>query len=243
MKNAITNKAGLIALTIGVYLLFACSTNVLTGQTVKETRNVSSFTGISLAFSGNVYVTQGSPQKVEIEADKSTMEIILSEVEGNTLILKTKNGHWGNLGTIKVYITVPEINDLSISGSGDLICETPVKSDELELHVSGSGSLKMMKLTAREISAEITGSGDIHLAGAGNEANELDATITGSGNFNSEELPVGEVQVHITGSGSANVYASKELETNITGSGSVNYKGTPQINANATGSGRTRSIN
>jgi hypothetical protein len=243
MKNLSTYKIELVALAIGCLVLFSCATNVLTGQTVKETRDLPAFTGISLAFSGNVYVTQGSPQKVEIEADKSTMEIIQSEVDGSTLVLKTKDGHWRDLGVIKVTITIPDISELSVSGSGDLICASRIKTNEIELHISGSGSVKMSELEANEISAEITGSGDIALTGTSNTESEMDVTITGSGSFKAEGLAVGEASVRITGSGSATVHALKELETNITGSGSVYYKGNPMVNANATGSGKTKSVN
>jgi hypothetical protein len=243
MKTENFNKVSLIAQALGLFVLFSCATNVLTGQTVKEIRNVSSFDGVALAFSGNVYITQGSPQKVEIEADKNTLEIIETKVEGNVLVLKTRNGHWRDLGEIKVYITMPEVSKLSISGSGDMICETAVRTSEIKVEVSGSGSVKMRKLESHNVSAVITGSGDILLAGTSTDQGELDVVITGSGNFNAEELPTGKADVNITGSGSARVNVMNDLETTITGSGSVLYKGNPRINANATGSGRTKSLN
>jgi len=243
MKNKFIQKIGLYAIAAGSLVFLSCVTNVLTGQTVRETRNVSGFTGVSLSFSGDVFITQGNQYKVEVEADKSTMDVILTEIEGDRLVLKTKNGHWRNLGDINVYITMPEVDELSVAGSGDMICESALKSDEIDLAVSGSGSLKLARLEAREVSAEVTGSGDIVVNGSGTDGNELDATITGSGNIKAEGLPVGEAMVRITGSGSASVNVLKELETNITGSGSVLYKGNPLVNANATGSGRTRSMN
>jgi hypothetical protein len=243
MKNSMIKKTGIISIVAGCFILISCITNVLTGQTVKETRDVAGFTGVTLAFSGNVFVTQGSPQKVVIEADKGTMEKIETELHGDNLVLKTRDGHWRDLGKINVYITVPEVDNLSVTGSGDLICESSIKTNELELFVSGSGSLRVSKLEAHEVSAEITGSGDIVVAGTSNNDGEMDATITGSGSIKAENFAVSEASVGITGSGSAAVNVTKELETNITGSGSVNYRGNPLINATATGSGKTRSMN
>lgn len=243
MKKSVTVKTGMLAGTLGCLLLISCVSNVLTGQTVKETRDVQPFSGVTLAFSGNVYITQGSPQKVVIEADKGTMDKIETQMNGDNLVLKTRDGHWRDLGKINVYITMPEIDHLAVTGSGDLICESPVKTDEVELFVSGSGSVRISSLSAREVSAEITGSGDIIVSGNSNNDSELEATITGSGSIKAENLAVAEASITITGSGSATVNATKELETNITGSGSVNYRGNPLVNANATGSGRTRSMN
>ncbi|HLO57139.1 MAG TPA: head GIN domain-containing protein [Bacteroidales bacterium] len=243
MKNSITQKAGLVTLATGCLIMLSCVTNVLTGQTVKETRDVGSFTGVTLAFSGNVYITQGSPAKVVIEADQNTMDKIETEIHGSNLVLKTRDGYWRNLGKINAYITMPDVSNLSVTGSGDLICESPLKTNDVELFVSGSGSVRISSLSGREVTANITGSGDIVVAGNTGADGEMDATITGSGSIKAEGIPVSEATVHITGSGSAAVNVTKELETSITGSGSVNYKGNPLVNASATGSGRTRSIN
>jgi len=242
MKNAIIHKAGLIALAFGCFILSSCATSVLTGQTVKETRDLPAFDAVSLAFSGDVFISQGSPRKVEIEADKSSMEIIETKIEGNTLVLKTKNGHWRDLGEINVYITMPDISCFSVSGSGSMVCETPIRTNEIKIEVSGSGSITVNKLESPNVSAAITGSGDITLAGASNDQSEMEAIITGSGDFQAEALQVANANVNITGSGSARVNVLKELDTNITGSGSVLYKGNPIVNANATGSGKTRSL-
>jgi hypothetical protein len=243
MKHVFNNKIGLIALAFGCVLMFSCVTNVLTGQTIKESRDFPAFEGVSLCFSGDVFITQGNRQKVTIEANKGTMEVIDIEVKDNTLVLKTKNGHWHDLGEIKVYITMPTVNSLSVSGSGDMICETALRSAEIKLNISGSGSIRMQQLESPNISSVITGSGDIKLAGNNNDHGMLKTTITGSGSFKAEELPVDNADITITGSGSASINVVKELETNITGSGSVLYKGNPVVNANATGSGKTRSIN
>ena len=242
MKENMKKKTGLMALAITAYMLVSCTSNVITGQMVKESRELPSFEGVSLAFSGNVVITQGSPQRVEIEADQKTMEIIETRIEDDVLVLKYKNGHWRDLGKVTVYITMPDISSLTIAGSGDMFCTNPVKVHEIELSVSGSGSLKMDHLTFHEIDASITGSGNISLGGNG-DPGELEARITGSGNLNAGELSVGEAVVNITGSGSVTVFAVKELETNITGSGSVYYKGNPTISANAVGSGRTKPVN
>ncbi len=243
MKRILNNNALLFIAAVMLMVIAPGKAGVINGQTTKETRKVGTFTGVSLAFSGDIFIKQGSPQSVEIEAEQKTLAVIESELEGSTLVLKTKNGNWRDLGKITVYITMPEIDNLSVSGSGDIICQSLVKTDEIDLKISGSGSIKMQDLSVREIDAVVTGSGDIMLSGAGSPSGEMSATITGSGSIRAEGMPVAEVQVTITGSGSASVHATKELETNITGSGSVLYKGNPLVNANATGSGRTRSIN
>jgi hypothetical protein len=243
-KFYITNKQRMYMknlLLFAAMLAFSCTAPVLRGETVKETRTVGPFSAISLSISADVLLAQGSVQKVEIEGDKSSLEKIETVVTDNTLKIRTKDGFHGNTGKVTVHITVPEVSALSIAGSGDISAGAAIRTDELDLNVSGSGSIRLSELSAREVSATITGSGDINIS-AGKAESELEVIITGSGSFSATGFSAQEVDVKITGSGSAKVWAVKELETNITGSGNVEYKGTPQVDANSTGSGKTRSI-
>lgn len=241
MKCILDKKMGLITIIIGCLILLSGANNVITGQTVKETFEVPAFSGVSLALPGSAYVIQGTTPKVEIEAEKSTLDLISIEADGDVLNFRIKDKYWRKLGDIKIYITMSEIGHLAVAGSCDLLCEGEIKSHELDLKISGSGSININKLTAHEVDAEITGSGDIILSGP-TELHELDARITGSGNLKTLGIAVSEASVNITGSGSAHVFVKKELETKITGSGDVMYKGTPLVNANVIGSGKTRSL-
>jgi hypothetical protein len=237
----IKGKTVLTLLLAGLFVL-CCTPITLDGQTTRETRNLPSFNAISLAMSGNIYLTQGEPQSVSIEADKSELDQIVTEVNGSRLVVKTKPGHWHNMGTVKIYITVPSIRDIGISGSGNVEIQNELQMDDLSLSVSGSGDIRISNLNARSTSATISGSGSISLAGDNKDAGSLNGVITGSGNIRAEDYVVNDARITITGSGSVRVNALKSLTTEITGSGNVQYKGSPMINAHATGSGRTRSL-
>lgn len=241
MKTGKMNKKSFIIMLIGCTMWLSCATDILTGQTVKETRNLPAFNALNLTMSADVYLSQGDHQIVQVEADKGSMEYIETETHGNTLVVKNKDGHWNNLGHIRVYITMPEITKIDLSGSGTVESQTPIKAADLQIMLSGSGNVKISSLQAPVLKTNITGSGDIFLSGDNDQA-EMDATITGSGSIKADDLKVANATIHITGSGSARVFVLKELETNITGSGSVLYKGNPIINAHSTGSGRTSSL-
>jgi hypothetical protein len=241
MKTERIHMMRQIVIALGVTILFSCTTAITTGQTVKESRELPAFDVISLAMSGDIFIRQGDKQSVEIEASKDVLDIIETKIKGDALVVKTQDGHWRNLGQVRVYITVPTIHGLNVSGSGEMVCQTPIHSNDIKIEVSGSGNITISDLKAPVISTSITGSGNINLGGSNEQAN-LDAVITGSGSFKAEDLNVANAHVTITGSGSARVSALKQLETNITGSGSVHYKGNPIINASSTGSGKTVSL-
>lgn len=217
-----------------------CVTAVSSGY-AKENRNVSDFSKVDLSISADVYLIQGNGFKVEIEADNEDLDEILTEVSGNTLRIKTRDWH-NHVDRAVVYITMPEIEGLSVAGSGSIIAKSSIKAGELELNVSGSGSIDINELSVKDMDATITGSGGIKVSG-NQQAEKVDINITGSGSYSGNEISAGEVDVTITGSGSARVNVVEYLNTNITGSGNVNYSGRPRVNANATGSGRTRAMN
>lgn len=201
----------------------------------KEERDLSSFTGVSLGISGDLYLTQGSPQKVVIQAEKNLDEIETQVRDG---VLRIKTDNWtSRIKGVKIWITMPEVEALNVSGSGDIIAETPIHADEIELKVSGSGSINIDELKGDEIGAAISGSGDLKLAGS---ADEMELRISGSGSVYAERLEVDECGIKISGSGSCMIDVTGELDASISGSGRVTYYGNPQIDARVSGSGKVR---
>ncbi len=224
-----------------VIILFSCNKPVISGEIVKETRKAGSFSSISLSVSANVYLSQGSQQNIEIEGDKESITKIETIVEGNMLKIKPKENYNACTGKINLYIVVPAIERLIVTGSGNVLGQTPLKTNELTMSVSGSGSIRIQQLDVNRADVDISGSGNIELT-SGKAKNALNILVTGSGNYAGDGFQADKVKVNITGSGSARVWAVSDLETYITGSGNLYYKGNPLINANAVGSGRTRAI-
>jgi hypothetical protein len=214
-------------------IILISATLIAFGQ--KEERDVSSFSGISLGISGDLYLTQGSPQKLVIQAEKN-LDVIETEVRDGVLRIRTDNWR-SRIKGVKIWITMSEVEALYVSGSGNLHAETSIKSEELDLKVSGSGKIKIPELRAEEIEAAISGSGDIVLEGS---ADEMEIRISGSGDVHAAGLEVSECGIKISGSGSCKIDATGELDASVSGSGNVTYYGNPQIDARVSGSGKVR---
>lgn len=215
-------------------IILISATLIAFGQE-KEERDVSSFTGVSLGIHGDLYLTQGSPQKVVVQAEKDLDEL---ETEVRDGVLRIKTDNWNSrIKGVKIWITMPEVESLNVSGSGELLAETSIDAEELDLKVSGSGKIKISELKAEEIGAAISGSGDIVLAGA---AEEMEIRISGSGDVHAEGLKVSECGIKISGSGSCKIDATEELDVSVSGSGNVTYYSDPQIDARVSGSGKVR---
>jgi hypothetical protein len=211
----------------------------------EQNRKVDPFTSISLRIEANVHLEQGDKPNLEIVAKSSTLEQLITEVKEGELIIRfpNKNYFWNdfNPGEITIYATTTEINKLAVSGSGDIVADGEIKTNKLELSVSGSGNIKLEDLSAQQVKTFISGSGNIHLAGK-NPAEDLSATISGSGNLKAIDFNADDVNVKISGSGSVGIQANKNLNARVSGSGNVNYKGNPMIDSAVSGSGKVRKI-
>ena len=213
-----------------------------TVQAEEQDRDVSSFSAISLRVPGKLYLKQGSTQSVRIEAKESVIDDIITEVSGNKLTIrfpnKTMFQRSFNPGKIEIYITVPDVNELGVSGSGDIVAEE-LDARILDLAVSGSGNITIDELSSKKVKGSISGSGNIHLAG-NDSADELTVSISGSGNCNAAGFEAENVTVNTSGSGNCNVMSNGSIRARIAGSGSVFYKGDASIDASVAGSGRVK---
>lgn len=209
----------------------------------RETRSVSGFTNVALSIAADIYLSQTNEFKVEIEAPADYLEEIETIVEGDVLKIKKKSNFSFDFGNkkVKVYISMPKITGLSISGSGDILAQTAIKADDLKVKISGSGDVKIDNLSVKNLEMSISGSGDIFMAGP-DVAESASYTISGSGDISNEGLQCKKVEIQVSGSGDVKVWAVDELKSRVSGSGDVYYKGRPIIDSKSSGSGGIQNI-
>ncbi len=205
----------------------------------RQTREVSDFSGLNFGVSGTVIVEQGNTFSVILEGDEDYLEDIRTTVRGDILVISLNQDRWISYNNRKItaYVTMPEIESLGVSGSGKMIAEKNVKSNDLDLNVSGSGNIEMKDLNAVSLDCGISGSGSIELTG---EAESGEMSISGSGHFRGESFRLQRVDVSIAGSGNCRVNVEDRLEARVSGSGDIYYSGNPSIDARVSGSGKVR---
>lgn len=226
-------------------ILFALFTLVVVNQAIaeEEKREVPTFSRISLHIPGVLYVEQGGPQRLDIEAKSSTLERIITEVRGDELIIRFENRtfFWRNFNTgdIEIHATAEEIKGLAISGSGDIRARKELNTRDMDLRISGSGEITLAELNAENADLSISGSGDIRIEDGGNARN-LTISLSGSGDVDASGFEAERVSVRVSGSGDSSVHATQQLEVKVSGSGDVYYSGNPEINSSVSGSGSVK---
>lgn len=207
----------------------------------REVRNVAPFTRIGLSNSARVVLRQGNSQRVEVDASADDLALLETSVEDGKLRIGTRRDSgklWSSVsfeGRVTVYVTVPSISEVSVSGSGQVLAEDAVKAKSLALAVSGSGRLIMPRVTAERITSSVSGSGQIMLGGS---CPAHEARISGSGNVQASDLRTETSSIRISGSGDGRLYARRSLDASIAGSGDVYVKGGARVSSSVAGSGR-----
>ncbi len=210
------------------------------GKVVRETRPVSGFTSIALTCAGDVQLTQGDSDSLVIEAEDNILPLLVSEVQGSQLVLKSQpNTSYSTTRGVRFIITVKDLNAIQSSASGN-VDAGEVKTGSFNLVLSGSGNVTLAGLQASSLTVEVTGSGNADVRGG--SANQITANLHGSGDFTAPNLESQTAQVAVTGSGLARVWAKTSLSATLSGSGDVEYYGSPTVNQNVSGSGRVRSL-
>lgn len=173
------------------------------GISQTEIREVGDFTSISFSGSGVVDVQVGQPRSVEVTLDDNLIHMVRTEVRNGRLHIDTK-GSWSSQIGLKVQVSVPQLEGMHTSGSGDVFVHN-VSSPNFDASISGSGMIV-----------------------ADGIAESVDVSISGSGDIDVSKLMAGEAAATITGSGEVDIHASRVATANITGSGDINVHGNPE---------------
>lgn len=227
MKNATIKKTTALLMTL-IFIGFSIFAQVET-----QSRNVDAFSGIHQATSADVFITKGSTQSVKVKADSEKINDIITEVEDGVLIIKTKK-NFRYIKTLEVYITMPSLDHLKNSGSGDFSIEGPMEGNNVVFKINGSGDIDA-ELAVDNLQLSISGSGDVKFSGV---RGDLAIQISGSGDVAGEALKLNDCQVMVYGSGDIKLKGkTAKLTSKQSGSGDFNGYGLTAVKVYARSNG------
>jgi len=216
----------IVALTIGFTSCFYFGTCFEgTGMVTTETRTVSDFTSVNNSGSFEVYVTQADSFSVKVTAQSDLIPIIETSVSGSTLIIKTANNVCYRTSIpVIVDITMPEIEQLTLSGSG-LLSTPQVSAGNLEVSLSGSGRLYVDTVRCDELLVVHSASGKIYSEVI--EAPDAAFYLSGSGILDAGLVESIDFSVQHSASGTVHVdeLTAEKVTCNLSGSGRIELTG------------------
>jgi len=192
---------GLLISAFLILCLMGCeedNTNIVvtgTGDIVSKTVDISSFNSIKLVGTANVYISTGDTQKVVLKAQQEILDVMTYEVSNEELTLSfEKDVSIHTSKEIKVEITIPEIDKITLVGTGNFELSGE-KQDELIIDLIGTGNVKAYNLEVDTCNITISGVGNCEVR----VNNSLNVTLSGVGFVYYKGNPT--VQSNISGVG------------------------------------------
>lgn len=208
------------------------------GDEVTINRTIGEYDAIAVSGWFDVNLVDGAEGKLTLTGESNLLEYIITEVNNGKLVIKTEKGvnlkpsSWNN--GIVITVPVESVDAIALSGSGDIVGKTTIRTNNLDTAMSGSGDISL-DIDADTVSASMSGSGDIMLSGS---TRDFDATISGNGDIKAFDLEADNVDATVSGSADIKVTANKMLKARVSGSGDITYKGNPEkLDTKTSGSG------
>jgi hypothetical protein len=211
-----------------------------TGKIITQERSLNSFKSVFVEDKIDVYITQDSIFKVEVEAGQNLQSLIKTKVDGETLRIQNDNKcNWvrGYKHNIKVFIHAPYFNYIENAGVGTIESINTISQTELSIRTSNSGDLKL-NVNTNKLKVSTHGNGDIYLTG---NTVKLESSCVGTNFLYANGLFISNYAYMYTatiGNSFVNAPENGLMDVQIARDGNVYYKGNPsQINLNRIGKG------
>lgn len=223
-----------ITILISIYLtmLFtttSCFFDEVAG--VKGNRNVvsedrvigSDFEIINVQQGINLFITQGKPTKMSVEADENVMDLLITEVKNNELnIYFEKNVIQAKARN--VYLTTETISKIKASSGASVKSENTIQSVSLELD-SSSGSMMNVHANANELKSESSSGSSIKLYG---KCNSFSANSSSGSSINAKELKAVNANTQASSGASIDLNVTGKLTAKASSGADIDYEGSPE---------------
>ncbi|MCK5135740.1 MAG: DUF2807 domain-containing protein [Bacteroidales bacterium] len=226
MKKTTLLLFGILSVALGSCVINGWNKSVSgNGNVTEETRDISGFAGVHVSSGIDVYLSEGKDFEVRVEADENLMDVIITELKGNILVVKTEQYGIRHAKSKKVHVTLPELEVLKISSAGDCVGQTSFSCDDLKLDISSAGDLSL-EVEADRIYLDISSSGDARISG---KTNILDVSLSSAGDLHAFDLIAKKVDVSVSSAGDARVHATEEISMNVSSAGNIYYRGDARV--------------
>lgn len=228
-------KRVLLALAImAIGTLSATAQNTLT-----KVYNFGEITSIKAGSIYDIEVTKGNSGKITINYDEVFQDKLIVKYVNGKLYLSvdtdkmTSKERRKSVYAMKVYLQMPSIEEIDLSGASELTAKGSFKTKELEIDLSGASHVKGLEISGEELSIDCSGATSLGMSG---DFTNVDIETSGAsnvkwnGNSNTLEIEAsGATGVTIAGN-----HKHADLETS--GASNIKLTGTADyINGVCTG--------
>ena len=222
-----------------LFFIIAICMGAITSQgkdRLENTLQITQFDKVSLTAGFVVKYTQGLNHECTIFASPKDMEHVKAEVKNNQLYLsviidkkKMKKMKYSTSilsEDVIVYVTSPELVKASCVGSGEFIATTDIKSEDVKFDISGTGEIKLKKVTADNMTLNIAGAGDIKIDNVDAVCQKTVLSVAGAGEISASFTDCDELKCSIAGAGEIELKGKvANYSESIAGAGKIKKDG------------------
>jgi hypothetical protein len=193
------------------------------GNVTTERRNATNFDKINIDGVLDVYLQQGESYRVEVVTDENLQDIVETKTVDGVLYVDTKDDQEYDATQMDIYITMPDIRQISLDGVTALYTPEILELSSIEIEKLNTGLLSF-NVIVDELTINSHGIGNVELSGKGQQViinNDMVGDINAYG-FKAYNLDL----VH-AGTGTVQVFVTNKFGVEITGVGNVYCKGNP----------------
>ncbi|NJM25453.1 MAG: DUF2807 domain-containing protein [Bacteroidia bacterium] len=204
------------------------------GQVTKKTLELPEFKSIYVNSNYTVYLKQTNKNEVSVEALTEIYNLTEIKVENGILMINVERkpndpnkSIWAKIDdiklnpTMKVYVSMKNVNELQVNGGGKIISENSIAADNIFLAVNGNGNMDV-DIKGNTVKAEVTGAGNLNLRGY---ATSIEALVSGSGSITGFNCPMETAKVKLSGAGTCDLNVTSTIDAVVMGSGTIRHKG------------------
>lgn len=184
----------------------------------------------------DVRFTQGPRTSITAKGSSNVIEYLHIRQKGETLTFSEKGLQDKGINLreydVVVYVTLPTLDKISLSGTGDFSFTNTFQGNRLELVLNGTGDISLPNFKLGDLNAVIGGTGDIKCSGTTVEATlsvkgtgDIDASIKGLSSVYASVYGTGDINLSgdtysakYTSYGTGDIYARKMIAHDVNAS-------------------------
>ena len=216
----------IICTTIGCFINIS-SPNTITGSgnVVTIEKNFIDFTKIDIANAFKATITQGDSFSIVLRVDDNIENYLNAIKQGNTFKIYLDRGYSYQNVTLEADITLPDLEDLNLSGASEATIFNFDFEHAFEANLSGA-SIVITTMNTGNVDLNLSGASLITLEGDGED---LDINASGTSTSELDNFIAINADVVLSGASQATINISGILNANLSGASRLYYYGNPTM--------------
>ena len=204
------------------------------GDLITKEEIFSDFTSVDTGSGFIVEISRSNSYEVLITADDNVMEHIEIRKSGDTLVIGVQWGYSFTSVTLKAKVTMPELDNLELSGGAQGKLEEFGSTNPISFELSGGSVLRGEFSTTQDAEFSLTGGSQIiDLDG---DANDITIDASSGSQLNLSDFMVHNTDVELDGGSQATINLDGTLTADLSGGSTLYYYGDPSLdNIDTTG--------